>query len=94
MNLMLMKFLVISVCLFACESRILFAELERKRTHAFEIRCYRRLLTISHNDNVTNTKFRSKIKAAFGEYDAYRRNRRPNVACSNDVTLALLVNDR
>ena len=42
----LMHSLVISIFLYACESWILTAELE-KRTQVFEMRCYRRLLDIS-----------------------------------------------
>ena len=40
-----------------------------KRTQAFEMRCYRRLLNISYNDHVTNEEVRRKIQAAIGEYD-------------------------
>ena len=42
----LMRSLVISIFLYACESWTLTAESE-KRTQAFEMRCYRRLLNIS-----------------------------------------------
>ena len=51
-----------------CESWTLTAELE-KRTQAFEMRCYRRLLNISYKDHVTNEDVRRKIQAAIGEYD-------------------------
>ena len=63
-----MRSLVISIFLYACESWTLTAELE-KRTHAFEMRCYRRLLNISYMDHVTNEKVPRKIQAAIGEYD-------------------------
>ena len=63
----LMRFLVISMFLYACESLTLTAELE-KRTQAFEMRCSRRLLNISYKDHVTN-EFRRKIQAAIGEYN-------------------------
>ena len=63
-----MRSLVISIFLYACESWTLTAELE-KRTHAFETRCYRRLLNISYKDHVTNEEVRRKIQAAIGEYD-------------------------
>ena len=53
----------ISICLYACE-----AELEN-RMHAFELRCYRRLLNISYKDHVTYGEVCIKIKAAIGEYD-------------------------
>ena len=64
----LMRSLVISIFLYACESWTLTAELE-KRTQAFEMRCYRRLLNISYKDHVTNKDVRRKIQAATGEYD-------------------------
>ena len=64
----LMRSLVISIFLYACESWTLTAELE-KRTQAFEMRCYRRLLNISYKYHVTNEEVRRKIQAAIGEYD-------------------------
>ena len=64
----LMRSLVISIFLYACESWTLTAELE-KRTQAFEMRCYRRLLNISYKDHVTNEEVRRKIQTAIGEYD-------------------------
>ena len=64
----LMRSLVISIFLYACESRTLTTELE-KRTQVFEMRCYRRLLNISYKDHVTNEEVRRKIQAAIGEYD-------------------------
>ena len=64
----LMRSLVISIFLYACESWTLNAELE-KRTQAFEMRCYWRLLNISYKDHVTNDEVRIKIQAAIGEYD-------------------------
>ena len=64
----LMRSLVISIFPYACESWTLTAEL-KKRTQAFEMRCYRRLLNISYKDHVTNEEVRRKIQAAIGEYD-------------------------
>ena len=64
----LMCSLVISIFLYACESCTLTADLG-KRTRAFEMRCYRRLLNISYKDHVTNKEVRRKIQAAIGEYD-------------------------
>ena len=46
----------------------LIAELE-KRTQAFEMRCYRRLLNISYKDHITNEEVRRKIQTAIGKYD-------------------------
>ena len=63
----LMHSLVISIFLYACESWTLTAELE-KRTQAFEMRCYRRLLNIIYKDHVTNEEVRRKTQA-IGEYD-------------------------
>ena len=63
----LMRSLVISIFLYACKSWTLTAELE-KRTQAFEMRCYRRLLNISYKDHA-NEEVRRKIQAAIGEYD-------------------------
>ena len=60
-----MHSLVISIFLYTCESWPLTAGLE-KRTQAFKIRCYQRLLNISYKDHVTNEEVRSKIKAAIG----------------------------
>ena len=64
----LMRSHVISIFMYACESWTLTAELEKK-TQAFEMRCYRRLLNISYKDHVTNEEVRRKIQAAIGEYD-------------------------
>ena len=64
----LMRSLVISIFPYACESWTLTAELEKK-TQAFEMRCYRRLLNISYKDHVTNEEVRRKIQAAIREYD-------------------------
>ena len=64
----LIRSLVISIFLYACESWTLTAELE-KRTQAFEMTCYRRLLKISYKNHVTNEEARRKIQAAIEEYD-------------------------
>ena len=45
-----MRSLVISIFLHACESWTLTAKL-KKRTQAFEMKCYRELLNISHKDH-------------------------------------------
>ena len=66
----LMRSLVISTFLYACESWNLTAELE-KRTQAFEMRCYRSLLNISYKDHVTNEEVRRKSQTVIGEYDDF-----------------------
>ena len=63
-----MRSLVVSIFLFACGSLALTAELD-KRTQAFEMRCYRRLLNISYKDHVTNEEVRRKIHTAIAESD-------------------------
>ena len=65
-----MRSLVISIFLYAYESWTLTAESE-KRTQAFELTCYRRLLNILYKSRVTNDEVRRKIPAAFGEYDGH-----------------------
>ena len=64
----LMRALVISIFLYACESWTLTAELER-RIGAMEMRCYRKLLGITYLDRVTNDNVRRTIKEAIGPYD-------------------------
>ena len=64
----LMRSLVISIFLYACESWILTAEIA-KRTQAFEMRCYRKLLSISYKNHLTNEEVQRKIQAAIGKYD-------------------------
>ena len=55
-------------CHFHISVWTLTVELE-KRTQAFEMRYYRRLLTISYKGHVTNEEVRRKIQVAIGEYD-------------------------
>ena len=56
-----MRSLVISIFLYAGESWTLTAELE-KRTQAFEMRCYRRLLNISYKDYIQMRRFAERSK--------------------------------
>ena len=69
-KLKLMRPLVISIFLFACESWTLTAVLE-KRTQAFEMKCYRRLLNSLYKDHVFNEAVHRKILATIGEYDEH-----------------------
>ena len=64
----LMRTLILSTFLYACESWTLTAEIER-RIQAFEMRCYRRLLNISYKDYVTNGEIRNRIQNATGVHD-------------------------
>jgi len=56
----LMRSLVISIFLCACESWTLTADLER-RIQATEMRCYCRLLGISYKDHITNVEVRDRV---------------------------------
>ena len=53
LSIRLMRSLVTSIFLYACELRTLTAELQR-RIQAMEMRCYRKILHISYKDHVTN----------------------------------------
>ena len=61
----LMRTLILSTFLYACESWTLTAELER-RIEALEMRCYKRLLNISYKDHVPNEEVCNKIGNATG----------------------------
>ena len=64
----LMRTLILSTFLYACESWTLTAEIER-RIQALEMRCYRRLPNISYKDHVTNEEVRNRIQNAIGVHD-------------------------
>ena len=59
----LMRSLVTSIILYACESWTLRAELQR-RIQAMEMRCYRKVLCISYTDHVTNKEVCAKVQQA------------------------------
>ena len=56
----LMRSLVISVLLYACETWTLNVELE-KRIPSFEMRCHRKPLGIHHSEHITNAVVKSTI---------------------------------
>ena len=64
----LMRSLVTSIFLYACESWILTAELQR-RIQAMEMRCYRNILHISYKDHVTNEEVGAKVQQAIGPHE-------------------------
>ena len=64
----LMRMLILSTFLYACESWTLTAEIKR-RIQALEMRCYRRLLNISYKDRVMNEAVRNRIQNAIGVHD-------------------------
>ncbi|KAI0217633.1 hypothetical protein LSAT2_030637 [Lamellibrachia satsuma] len=64
----LIRSLVMSIFLYASEIWSLSADLQ-KRIQAMEMRCFRKILRISHKDHVTNEAVRNKIKQAIRPYD-------------------------
>ena len=67
-NIRLMRSLVTSTFLYACESWTLTAELQR-RIQAKEMRCYRKILHISYKDHVTNEEVCAQIQQAIGPHE-------------------------
>ena len=64
----LMRSLVTSIFLYACESWTLKAELQES-IQVMEMRCYRKILHISYKDHVTNEEVRAKIQQAIGPHE-------------------------
>ena len=64
----LMRSLVSSIFLYACESWTLTGELQR-RIQTMEMRCYRKIRHISYKDHVTNEEVRAKIQQALGPHE-------------------------
>ena len=64
----LIRTLILSTFLYACEGWTLTAEIER-RIQALEMRCYRRFLNISYKAHVTNKEARNRIQNAIGVHD-------------------------
>lgn len=67
-KLKLVRTLVLSIFLYACESWTLTAELQR-RIAALEMKCYRRILGISYTDHITNDEIRKIITQHVGHYE-------------------------
>ena len=67
-KIQLLRSVVISTFLYACETWTLTAELER-RIQAFEMRCYRKIFGITFKDRVRNEEVRSQVTAAIGRHD-------------------------
>ena len=66
----LLRPLVTSIFLYACESWTLTAELQR-RIKAMEMKCYRKIQRISYKDHVTNEEVRAKIQQAIGPHEDF-----------------------
>ena len=63
----LLRSLIMSIFLYACETWTLTAETERK-IQTVEMRSFRRLLGISYREHITNKEVRSRIRQAIGPY--------------------------
>ena len=64
----LMRSLVTSIFLYACESWTLTAELQR-RIQAVEMRYYCKILCISYKDHVTSEEVCAKVQQAIGPHE-------------------------
>ncbi|GFR89405.1 endonuclease-reverse transcriptase [Elysia marginata] len=56
-----------SIFLYACEPWTLIADTER-RIRAMEMRCYRRLFSISQKEHITNKEVRRRFENAIGQH--------------------------
>ena len=66
----LMRSLVTSFVLYACESWTLTAELQRRMKNGNEeMRCYCKILHISYKAHVTNEEVHGKIQQAIGPHE-------------------------
>ncbi|GFO20373.1 endonuclease-reverse transcriptase [Plakobranchus ocellatus] len=63
----LLRSLVLSIFLYACESWTLTTDIER-RIRAMEMRCYIRQLGISYKDHITKEEVRRRIENAIGPH--------------------------
>ena len=63
----LLRSLVISIFLYACESWTLDVYLQQ-RIASFEMRCYRQLLGIDYRDHVTNVSVRNIVTKEIGKH--------------------------
>ncbi|KAK2162299.1 hypothetical protein NP493_1527g00015 [Ridgeia piscesae] len=64
----MMRSLVMSIFLYACESWTLTADTER-RIQAMEIRCLRKLLGITYRDHISNEEVRNRTRQAIGHHE-------------------------
>ena len=92
----LMRSLVTSIFLYACESWT-FTEKLLRRIQAMEMRCYRKILHISYKDHVTNEEVRAKIQQAIGPHEdlltIIRRHKlqwHGHVSCSSGLAKTIL----
>ena len=67
-RIQILRSIVTSTFLYACETWTLTAELER-RIQTFEMGCYRKIFGISFRDRFTNEDVRNRVRAAIGPHD-------------------------
>ena len=73
--------LVTTIFLYVCESWTFTAELQR-RIQATEMRCYRKILSISYKEHVINKEVHAKIQQAIRPHeDLLTIVRRPTLSC-------------
>ena len=63
----LMRSLAMSIFLYACETWTIIADIER--ILALEMNCFRKLLSISYRDHITNEEAKTRIGNAIGPYE-------------------------
>ena len=67
-RIQILRSIVTSTFLYACETWTLTAELER-RIQTFEMRCYRKIFGISFRDRITNEDVRNRVRVTIGPHD-------------------------
>ena len=67
-KIQLMRSLVTSIFVYACESLTLTAELQR-RIQSMEMKCFRKILRTSYKDHVANEEVCAKIQQAMGPHE-------------------------
>ncbi|KAK3877937.1 hypothetical protein Pcinc_017405 [Petrolisthes cinctipes] len=60
-----MRSLVLSVCLYGCETWTLTVELQRK-IQVTEMKCYRKILIIRYSDRIRNEEIRQMVERSMG----------------------------
>ena len=67
----LYKSLVTSILLFRCETGTLHADSEKKMIQAFEAKCLRKLIRVSHLEHKTKDLVQSKINFLVGPQEPF-----------------------
>ena len=99
-EILLMRSLVTSIFLYACESWTLTEQL-RRRIQAMEMRSSRTVRRISYKDHVTNEAVRAEIQQAIGPHEdlltTVKRRKLQwygNVSCSSGLTKVHFLKDK